>query len=198
MLRKRRYRYRSEFALVAAEVLELRDLLSSATAAVHGATQHAELLASNGPEGKLAPQAFHSAVQIKFTVAGGIGETFPGQFSLSKVTLVDGSKVTAHFSVSNAQTGNEGSVKGTFVGKISTFGHVNAGTQVQITPTGGGVVIHTKTAGKSVTFKTAPNGTPIVLLLNNGNFVDMGEDTVYLPGAPPDLAGKTLETFITL
>jgi hypothetical protein len=195
MLRHRR-RY-SEWAPVAAEVLEIRDLLSSAAAAVHGATHHAAIQQPPDPAAQLAPRSLHATVQISFTVEGGIAEPFTGQLTLSKVKQTIGAHVTAHISISSAATGNRGTVKGSFVGTIANIGVNPQGNVLTITPTGGSVIVHQKKPGlSSTTAKAVPNGTATTLVMAGDTFVLLDATDVFTFSAPPDLAGKTVLTEI--
>jgi len=203
MQRLRRTRQRQELVPVAAEVLELRALLSSATAAVQGATHHAAVQQAANPAVHIAPQAaFHGLVQSSVSIAGAPPQLLPFTFSIGNVHVVLGAHVSARFSFSVTSGGNKVSLKGSLVGTIAAFGPIPGGkTLVTITPTGGSMVYSEKVPGHPLFKATAiPNGSPILLELTTATnaFERIGATDVFRPTAPGGLAGQPLVILIGL
>jgi hypothetical protein len=187
---------------VAAEVLELRALLSSATAAVHGAAHHAAIQTAN-PAGQIGPESapFHGIVQALVTIDSQPPQLVPGTFSIGKVNVALGSHVSAKFSFSITSGGNKISLKGSFVGTVASFGPAGPKTLVNITPSGGSMTLTVKQAGNPALKAIAiPNGTPILLALTTASntFFSMGTIDVFKPGSPAGLSGVAIEVAIGL
>jgi len=195
----RRTACRSGFSPIAAEVLESRALLSSAAVAVHNATHHAAIHQAT-PATDLTPQAgFHGTVNALVSFVGSPPGLIPGQFSISKINVVLGAKVTAHFAFSINSGGNKLSLKASFAGTVASFGAVPGGTLIALTPTGGSIVVTSKHAGSPTVKLTAiPNGSPVFVTVNGANsFLGLGATDVFKAGTPGGLAGLPIAIVIT-
>lgn len=185
---------RTGFAPVgAAEVLEVRDLLSSAAAAVHNATHHAASQHAADPAATHGPQApaFHGTVTAILLLNGAPAAQVPASFSMSKATLAVGAKVKATFSLSFSVGATTESVKGTFSGTIGNIAANGQGTLLQIDPNGGSVTVSVKT-GKTTAKATAiPAGSFAVQLSPTSTFLELNADDVFNQGSG-SLSGKTL------
>lgn len=157
--------------MAAAEVLEMRALLSAGAAAVHQATVHAV------HPGELTPNTtLHPVVVPQVTVQNSV---FTGpkatSFSISQPSLTAGSavKMQAAFTVliNNAPI----SFKATFSGKVLSSGPFLGGTEILVTPTGGSLVGHGIVNGKKSTVHLAIEGkVAAVFLDSHGNFAAVG------------------------
>jgi hypothetical protein len=192
MQRLCRTRQRQGFVPVAAEVLELRDLLSSGAAAVHGAMHHAAIQQAASPATVPAPRPFHGLASAVFSIDGGLETDLTGKISLSKVNLAVDSKISAHFTFSTTVDGIKATLKGSFVGTVFGSNPISTGTQIGITPTGGSVTLTEKALGLKA--KAVPNGTLIELTLDaNTKYSTMGETDVFVAGSPLGLGGLTIK-----
>jgi len=187
MVRTRIQRQRQGFAPVAAEVLEVRALLSAGAAAAHAALHQAALHGQT-----IQPDGFHGHVGGLVSVANGIPGNIPGRVSLSKLTIDVGATVTAHVHLSQRTGGNFISVKGTFVGTIDSFGPQGGLTKIIISPTGGSIVFSGKEANQHISATAVPGATKIQLFLNQGNFVVLTGTDVFTASAPVNLANKPI------
>lgn len=188
MQRLRRPRQRHESVPVAAEVLEVRDLLSSAAAAVHGAMHHAAIQQAGGPTAGVAPgAAYHVSTQAGVSLDFDPPFFLPGTFSLSNIKSVAvGTKISAHFSFTLTQSpGTTATLKGSFSGTISSVNDFAGSKSIFLTPTGGSISYFQKNNGAvSFNVKAAPNGTPIQLVILDGSsaFVSLGGTDGVKPG----------------
>jgi len=199
MQRLGRTRLRQGFVPVAAEVLELRDLLSSAAAAVHGATHHAAIQQSADQTGAIAPLAFHGTVNAAVAINSGTPKILPGQFSLSTVKLVNGAHVSGHFTFSLTSGASKISLKGKFAGTISGFGPVPGGTLCVLTPTGGSITLTSNLAGPTVKAKAVPGASVILLGLTPSNsFGSLAASDAFPAGSAGGLGGSTITILIGL
>jgi hypothetical protein len=185
-------RQRQAFAPVAAEVLEVRSLLSAGAAAVHAAQHHAAAHVQT-----IEPHGFHGNVNAAISIAGGLPSDFPGNFSLSNVKDVVGAKVTASFSFSISQGGATLAAKGKFAGTIQKIVGVGNDQFITLTPTGGSITFSSKD-GKDHSKATAfSDGSLLHLTLENGIFKELTATNLFPPNATPPLNNKTVSIDIT-
>jgi hypothetical protein len=169
--------------MAAAEVLEVRSLLSAGAAAVHQAAMHA------AHAGELTPNTTLHPVVTPQLSAG--GQTFTGptatSFSISQPSVTPGAVVKMHAAFTIIIDAIPVSFKGSFSGKVLSSGPFLGGTKIEVTPTGGSLVSHFVEAGKKLTETFVPQGTVAEILLNSqGVFVDFSAAYVNKthPGTP--------------
>jgi hypothetical protein len=181
--------------LIAADVLEVRCLLSSAAGAAHAALHHATLEDHTVATGSVKPPGFHSSnINAEVTIQGGTPVAVPVKFSLAPFKLVNGAKVTAHASASEIVSGNKVTLRATFVGTIQLI--EAAGAKVIITPTGGSIVDSIKGPSTHFTATAVPDGTDTLIFLNGGNFQSFGATDKFTANAPVGFANKTVQVVV--
>jgi hypothetical protein len=182
---------------VAADVLEVRALLSSAASAAHAAVHHAELHSSTRETGAVAPPGFHAKeITAQIVIQTGQPQNVPVKFSLSRFNPVEGAKVTAHASASVVVAGNKFTLKATFVGTIHLVEVIGNSSEIAATPTGGSIAYSMK--GPSGNFKATalPDGFDLIVDLNGGNFTSFNTIDAFPANAPPGFANQTIEFIV--
>lgn len=185
MSRLRRLNSGSSLPPVAAEVLELRDLLSSGGAAVHLAQQHAALQTQ-----ALEPLALHANVQAALWVNhhSVIGLAALGKVTVPTFSPTVGSRVIAKFSLPSL-TANQISVAATFSGRITSIAVSGSQETFTIAPTGGSLMLKEESGNRIVPAKALPDGSDWNLVLENGGFQSVSEMFKFAPTAPAVLVG---------
>lgn len=184
---------------VAAEVLELRALLSAGGAVAH-AVQHQHHVVA--PALTVEPSAFRGNVLAHINIAGGVDlPNVPGTFSAPTVKLVLGSKVTTSFSFSRSNAGSTQTIKGTFQGTITNIQTGALDSKITLHPTGGSLVFTDKQPGhKTITAKAIPliAADITVRQMNTGSFEYFQATDVFLPTAPAPYANHPVSLTIEL
>jgi hypothetical protein len=186
VLRRRQANFSLPFA-IAAEVLEVRALLSAGAVSTHIAQRHAADTFANMNK--------HAIADITLGT-----NTLPiamGILSMPTVKAQDGAKVTAHFSFSEPSGAATLSFKGTFQGKITSSTTQAGATKITINPTGGSIVMSEKATGiKTVKVKAIPDGSSLELDLDAslGAVLRLQGTDVFPPGAP--FNGETITMLI--
>jgi hypothetical protein len=165
------------FVPVAAEVLELRALLSSAGSAAHAAVNHAAVQThaietGAGETHAVAPHGFHISQNAQIQLGGGSPGNVPVKFSISTLKSVVGSKVTAHASGVIITPGQRETIKATFTGTVQSVVPGAGYTNFAITPTGGNIVIKITGGGQKFTATALPNGTLSGASIFGTKFID--------------------------
>jgi len=182
---------------VAADFLEVRALLSSATAVAHAALHHAELLNNSRETGAVAPPGFHAKViTAQIAIQGGSPQDVPVKFSLAPFKLLEGSKVTAHASAAVTVAGTKITFKGTFVGTVHLVEVVGNSAEVDVLPTGGSIVYSLKGPSGSFKATATPNGTDTLVDLNGGSFASFSATDQFQANSPPAFANKTIHILV--
>lgn len=166
---------------MAAEVLEVRSLLSGAAAAVHQAVAHAA-----GAELLTPAKLLHPVVTPELTVSG---QTFTGpqakSFSISQVSPKQGSIVNVHATFTVIDQNLPASFTGSFSGKVLSTQTLGNLTKVSLIPTGGSFVERFMLGGKKVALTLVPQGTLGAVYFNTqGEFVSFG--ATYIVKAQPN------------
>jgi hypothetical protein len=189
MSRLRRLNSGSRLFHVAAEVLEVRSLLSAGGAAAHAAMHHAATHDAVGQTHAAGPLvAFHGAASATVNIGDDKVDS-PAHLSVSKFEVALGSKVKASFSLSIPQQGTHTSIKGTFSGTIINI----AGSTMTLAPTSGSMTYSQKSAGKTVKATATPDGNQLELSLVNGAFFVIDGTDSFPPNAPLNLGGKSID-----
>jgi hypothetical protein len=190
MGRNRQVRQRQGVLPVAAEVLEVRSMLSAGAAAAHAVAHRAAEHVRT-----IEPHKFNGPLNVQIQVGVGTPEVFPGTFSLSNVKLAVGAKVTAHVLVTETSNGITSSFKGTFQGSISKI-TTNVGNNfITVTPTGGSIVYTQREPGtKTFIAKAFPTATPmqLVLVSSTGEFATLKVTELFPSTAPGLFANQTI------
>jgi len=141
MHRLRRQHEWSWGAPVAAEILESRALLSSATAAVHQAQAH-QVAALH--DTVASPHTVRLPTLAKVTVNANPERDFTGQFTSVKATTTPGGKVTFKFQAKFNDPHVSQLVKASFTGIVTNAVTVVVLTTVTVAPTGGTLLVTQK------------------------------------------------------
>jgi hypothetical protein len=174
---------------VAAEVLEVRSLLSAGASAVHAAIQHAAI---QSPAVK-PPPTYKGAVSGAIAIGPPPDFATNGTALVSHFTQTNGSKVKVSFTLSFSDGGTPATIKGNFSGTIQGIQAVATLTIFTLQPTGGKLTLTEKVGGKTIKATATPAGNTTLLELNNGVFDSMGiNDSVSLT-AKGGFAGKAIQ-----
>jgi hypothetical protein len=189
MSRIRRLNGHSQPIPVAAEVLEVRSLLSAGASAVHAAMHHAAI---QSPAVK-QPPIFQGAAIAVIQITGGSSHNATGTALVPHFTKAVGSKVTASFTFSFSDGGNPATIKGTYSGTVRQIEQQFPLTIYGLDVTGGKLTLTEKVGGKTIKATATPAGNTTLLELNNGVFDSMGiNDSVSLT-AKGGFAGKAIQ-----
>jgi hypothetical protein len=173
---------------VAAEVLEMRALLSAGAAAVH---HHGH------GHGGHAQTHFNGPATAAVSIAGGTAVDAAGTYQMNNVKVVDGSQVTAHFHFSGDVNGHQINLQGTFLGKIASSLVNGTTTTVTVNPHGGSITYSDTFNGTTASGKAFPNGTQMQLVFVNGVFSSLTVTDAFAASASPSLANQTINLVIT-
>ena len=172
---------------VAAEVLEVRSLLSGAAAAVHAAELHAAHV--------------HKAATVpSFSFKGSIGGTlnvpafsfthdFLGTLSISKTTLQPGAKFKASLSVPFIEDLTVRGIKGSLSATINSNVPSGANKVITLTPTGGSLTGSLTFSGMTIKTTLLPKNVPFTLTIDSSNNIVSFAGTYVVPSIPGLTAG---------
>lgn len=196
MLRRRSSVPESFCVHIAAETLEVRALLSSATGAAHAAVHQAAVHTSAITLLKPPPISVDGGLSID----GGNAVSIPtkGTLKISNSHPVLGSKVT--IKVVFPPGGNPlESVKATLTGKVKTVDDSNpAATAFTFQPGKGSLTLKSSINNTPFTAKAVADGTKDwgLILKPDGTFLLAAEAYNFGPKAPPTLASKSVGILI--
>jgi hypothetical protein len=180
--------------LIAAEVLEVRSLLSAGAAAVHQAVGHAAHAGELTPDTTLHHAAPHAApavtqhldARVEVTSSGSlVDDPMATSFSVSISKFNPGAsvKVTAKFTF--VFGGKAFVVSGTTGGKIVNSSQVGNLTELAVNPGSGKFLMQFTQAGQKTKVTYVPVGTLLTLAVDQQrNFVSIQGD--YQPPNAPD------------
>lgn len=193
MSRLRRLNCDSRSIPFAAEVLEVRSLLSAGASAVRAAVHHA---AVESPAAKLPP-IFQGSVDALVQITP-FGNQNPGTGTalIQHSTLTVGSKMTASYTISFSDNGTPATIKGTISGTIQGSDPEGDLTFYPFQPTGGKVTLTETVAGKTIKATATPSGNTITLVMKGSSFVQLGFGDTFSQKAKGGFAGEFMaETF---
>lgn len=187
MAKLRRSRSESFTVDVAAEVLEVRSLLSAGSAVAH-AVHAAEHAALHHP-----PQTSTPSFSFKGSIGGTLNvpafsftHDFLGTLSISKTTLQPGAKFKASLSVPFVEGLTVSGIKGTLSATIVS--NTSSGnTVIQMTPTGGSLTGSVTFGGTTIKTTLLPKNVPFTLTLDSSNKIVSFAGTYVVPS----IAGLT-------
>ena len=180
----------------AAEVLEVRALLSSAAGAAHAAVHHANLQTH-----AIAPLTFSSTHALgQIQINNGAATTIPvsGNLTASTLQLGVGSKVTVKVTFPPFGSPHPESVTATFTGTVAS---IDSGIGIQtftINPTGGSLTLKGFFNNKSVTAKAFPDGTPWTIEVLTGGFRLISESFRFGPKTSGGLANAPVSLKVSV
>src|SRR5205085_1716052 len=169
---------------IAAEVLELRALLSASAA--HGA--HLPIAAMHNHPATAIPN-----VSGNFNV-NGLHFVAPTKFSLSPVHRTTGTPISAHIRSSGTIAGGPVSVSGAISGQVQSFATVGSQTTLTLDHLGGSLRVRQIVGGNQHhTYVAKPTATPLTLVIDNttGDFVSLSGD--YLAPATKKFVSHFLD-----
>jgi len=172
---------------VAAEVLEVRALLSSSAAAVH----------HHGHGQGHAQTHFNGPATAAVTIGANTPVNAAGTYQMNNVKIVDGSQMTAHFHFTGDINGHQVNLQGTFLGKIASSLVNGTTTTVTVNPHGGSIRYSDTFNGTTSSGKALPNGTQMTLVFENGVFSSLTVTDAFGASASPSLANQTISLTIT-
>jgi hypothetical protein len=187
---------------LAADLLETRALLSSATAAAHAAVHHAaDLTSPAASPAALQPPGFKSS-SIRAGVQVGANPIQPVdfRFSISSFKVALDAKVTAHASANFTQAGSHFILKLTVLGTVHDL-QTNGGSEIlHLTPTGGSFVFRKNGPSGHVSATAVPKGNEPLIVLNFPGFgFDLLQVTDTFPAkAPIGLANQPVTFSLSL
>jgi hypothetical protein len=172
---------------VAAEVLEVRALLSSSAAAVH----------HHGHGHGHAQTHFNGPATAAVTIGANTPVNAAGTYQMNNVKIVDGSQMTAHFHFKGDINGHQVNLQGTFLGKIASSLVNGTTTTVTVNPHGGNIRYSDTFNGTTSSGTAFPNGTQMTLVFENGVFSSLTVTDAFGASASPSLANQTISLTIT-
>jgi hypothetical protein len=196
MSRLRRLNSSCQLSSAAAEVLELRALLSSGAGAVHAAQQHAALQTQAG-----APHAIHTTATVGIAIDKNGAEFFPvpARVTVSTLSPIVGSHVTLKVSLPHLFPGTKhDSLTATLSGTVQEINPSGIGqTQFVVSATGDRLTLKTQGLDGPVTEKAIPlAGGEWQFLVQNGAFLSAITNFQFAPTAPPGVAGHFVQLIV--
>lgn len=184
----RRTRTESFAFPIAAEVLEVRSLLSAASAVGHAvhAADHAALHPAKTP---VPTFSFKGAIGGTLNVpAFSFTHDFLGTLTISKTTLQPGAKFKAKLSVPFVEGLTVSGITGTLSATI-TSNTPGGDTVIQMTPTGGSLKGSVTFGGTTIKTTLLPKNVPFTLTLDSSNHIKAFAGTYIVPAIPGLTAG---------
>jgi len=172
---------------VAAEVLEVRALLSSSAAAVH----------HHGHGHGHAQTHFNGPATAAVTIGANTPVDAAGTYQMNNVKFTTGSQMTAHFHFTGDINGHQVNLQGTFLGKIASSVVNGSTTTITVNPHGGSLFYSDTFNGTTSSGKAFPNGTQMQLVFVNGAFSSLTVTDAFSASASPSLANQTISLAIT-
>jgi hypothetical protein len=196
MSRLRRLNSACQLPPAAAEVLELRALLSSAAGAVHAAEQHAAVQTQTS-----APHAIHTTATVGIAIDKNDPEFFsiPAKVTVSTLSPTIGSRVTLKVSLPHLfPSSKHDSLTATLSGTVQAINPSGIGqTQFVVTATGDRLTLKTQGLDGPVTEKAIPiAGADWQFLVQNGAFLSANTTFQFAPTAPPGVAGHAVQLIV--
>jgi hypothetical protein len=180
---RREARNRCDFA-VAAEVLELRSLLSAGAAAVHHAVHAADHAAAPTPD--THPVLPTIAVTVQTNSAEDGFHQFPGTMTITPVVLKKGSHITIKVNATDdTHAGATLVYTAVIKGTVTSFEPVGISNQVKLVPAGS--IVEKDLSGHTLGTAKVAKTPPLLLTLNasTGKFITFDVNFTVPHSKPP-------------
>ena len=180
MSRLRRQKCDSFPAILAAEVLEARSLLSAGATAVHQATHAADQAVARSPDPHVQAAL---EVTVQLSEPGFFQQLPGGALTITPVVLKQGAHVTIHVTAVDNSGVSPVTYTANIKGKITSWHDVGISTQVSLIPTG---TVTGKTAsGQTIGTAKAQKGEPLTLTLKQNTLEFITLDVNFVTHAKP-------------
>jgi len=165
---------------LAAQVLELRSLLSAGAAAVHHATHAADHAVASTPDTHPVLPTIPVTVQV---TAPEVFFQIPGTLTITPVVLKAGAHVTIHASAVDNSGPTPLTYTAVIKGKITSWHDVGISTQVSLVPTG--TITEKDGSGHTLGTAKALKTPPLLLTLHQTTLTFIGLDLNFASHAKP-------------
>lgn len=190
MSQRRPQGYCAHSFFAAAEVLEVRSLLSAGPSAVHAAMPHSNI---QSPAVK-SPPTFQGTVSALITIPGHTDAIATGTALVSHFAETFDSKVKASFTLAFSDGGTSATIKGTYRGMIQGMGQLPPETIFQLSATGGKLTLTENVEGKTIKATAAPTNDVLAgLALDDGDFQRMRIVGAFSVKAQGGFSGKVID-----